>query len=349
MEVDPKISIIVPNFNKGIHVRDCLNSVVSQKFTDWELIFIDDRSTDDSLEIARSVASVDNRIKIFENESEFKGANYCRNLGINKASADLILFFDSDDLMVEDCLSERWNDKGDSRADAILVHQTGLFYDRLHDSNLVCNIDNGQSFLNRFLARDLVWLISGPLWPRTVLDELNGFDLKLQSHQEYDLHVRALIMGYKFEFHNKSPKVFYRQNVLSESRKNSQTVEHLKARAKMTWSHFELLKKYNRLDDERKKLISRYFLDIAQMMRWHKLEMGREALNYAISLWDKVHENSLIDKKIHSIGKRYIKFKHQMIYNRVPRLQMRLNAKFKTLLDGYIYIPSNTFCKTVID
>jgi len=346
MGVHPKISIVVPNFNKGDLVTECLESVSSQSFQDWELLFIDDNSSDKSYSFAKSFAEKDERIKVLRNNSNVKGANACRNIGIAEASADYLLFFDSDDLMTEDCLQERWEDQEVHSEESVIVHQTGLFYDRLYDSKRVCNIEKDIPHLDRFLARDLVWLISGPLWPRQVLIDLNGFDLKLKSHQEYDLHVRALIEGVEFRFINREPRVFYRQNVVSESRKNSQSVNHLKARVNMKFNHFHLLKENGILNSERKVLIARYLLDIAQMMRWHKNQMGKDALACALQIWSSVYRESIISTEVYTLGKRYIRFKHQMLFNHVPFVQKRLDSYFKKALSGYIHIPSETFCKT---
>ncbi len=346
MSSNSKISIVVPNYNKGKLVKDCLESVREQSFQDWELLFVDDNSTDKSFEYAKEFAKKDARFKVFLNQTNTRGANSCRNQGISYASSQYIVFFDSDDLMVEDCLEEKWQDQQSHTGQSILVHQTGLFYDKLYDSKLICNVENDEHHLDRFLARDLVWLISGPIWPKAILNDLNGFDLSLKSHQEYDLHVRALIQGYEFEFLNKVPKVFYRQNVESESRKNSQSPAHLRARADMAFNHLALLKEYGALNQKRKELIARYILDICQMMRWHKASLGKDGLKYALSVWYRVYRESIISSRIYSTGQSYIKFKHQMLFNRVPVVQKKLESIYKKLLEGYIHIPSKTFCKT---
>jgi len=346
MRGKPKISVVVPNFNKGQLVLDCLESVKRQTFEDWELIFIDDHSDDNSYELAQAFAGSDSRIKVRLNQTEIKGANSCRNQGITDASANYILFFDSDDLMLENCLEERWQDLKSKGDECILVHQTGLFFDELYDSCLVCNVESDENYLDRFLARDLVWLISGPLWPKSILQKLGGFDLSLKSHQEYDLHVRALISGCNFKFLNKKPKVFYRQNVISESRKRSQSVEHLRARTEMAFNHLKLLKQYKLLNEKRKILVARYLLDISQMMRWHKIELGKGALEYALSIWEKVFQELIITRQIYSMGRRYIQFKHQMFFNRVPLIQKNLDALLQKRLTEYIHKPSKTYCKT---
>jgi glycosyltransferase involved in cell wall biosynthesis len=101
------VSIIVPNFNKGSYIAETLESVINQDFAEWEIICIDDGSTDDSLSIIQKYAKSDNRIKLHKREREPKGANTCRNIGISKANGDFIMFLDSDDLIGSRTLSNR--------------------------------------------------------------------------------------------------------------------------------------------------------------------------------------------------------------------------------------------------
>ncbi len=90
------LSIIVPVFNASTYLKRCLNSIVSQSYSQIELILIDDCSTDSSLEIIRQYQKVDERIKVFQNLSN-KRVGYTRNRGLEHASGDYIWFIDADD------------------------------------------------------------------------------------------------------------------------------------------------------------------------------------------------------------------------------------------------------------
>jgi teichuronic acid biosynthesis glycosyltransferase TuaG len=70
----------MPSFNKAKYISESINSVISQTYTNWELIIVDDCSNDDSQEIINLFASKFDNIKTYFN-LENKGANYCRNLG----------------------------------------------------------------------------------------------------------------------------------------------------------------------------------------------------------------------------------------------------------------------------
>ena len=90
------ISIIMPVYNSEMYLETAIISVLMQSFTDFELICIDDGSTDSSLEILERFSASDSRIKVFRNNSN-KGAAYSRNRGIEIAHGHYIFFLDSDD------------------------------------------------------------------------------------------------------------------------------------------------------------------------------------------------------------------------------------------------------------
>lgn len=97
------ISIIVPVYNVDKYLQRCIESILAQKFVDFELLLIDDGSKDKSGEICDNFALKDKRIKVFHKENG--GVSSARNLGIAKAQGEWITFIDSDDWVSEDYLS----------------------------------------------------------------------------------------------------------------------------------------------------------------------------------------------------------------------------------------------------
>ena len=93
--MDTKISVIMPTFNSEDFVQRAISSVIKQSFKDWELIIMDDGSSDNTLKIVNSYTAKDGRIKLVK--SLKNGAGAARNLGIDSSKADLIAFIDSDD------------------------------------------------------------------------------------------------------------------------------------------------------------------------------------------------------------------------------------------------------------
>lgn len=91
------VSIITPNYNCERFIQDTIISVQNQTYTNWEMLIVDDCSTDSSLEILRKASLTDSRIKILSNNIN-SGAAISRNYAIREAKGEWIAFLDSDDL-----------------------------------------------------------------------------------------------------------------------------------------------------------------------------------------------------------------------------------------------------------
>jgi glycosyltransferase involved in cell wall biosynthesis len=98
----PIISIIVPVYNVEKYLRECLDSIIAQSFTDWECILVDDGSKDSSPKICDEYAERDNRFRAIHKVNG--GPSSARNLGIETACGDYIFFMDSDDYIEPDTL-----------------------------------------------------------------------------------------------------------------------------------------------------------------------------------------------------------------------------------------------------
>lgn len=91
----PKISVVIPVFNVEKYLSECVNSVLAQTFTDFEVLLVNDASTDGSLELARSFQKADSRVKVFD--KPHGGLGDTRNYGVRHAAGKYLLFLDSDD------------------------------------------------------------------------------------------------------------------------------------------------------------------------------------------------------------------------------------------------------------
>lgn len=98
----PKISVIIPVYNVAKYLHCCIDSVLAQTFTDFELLLIDDGSKDNSGEICDEYARKDNRVRVFHKENE--GVSVARNIGIGHSSGTYLMFLDSDDWLESSCL-----------------------------------------------------------------------------------------------------------------------------------------------------------------------------------------------------------------------------------------------------
>lgn len=105
--MNPKISIIIPVYNAAEHVEECLKSVATQKYGNYEVILVDDGSTDESAQLCEGFISSHRDIQIKLYTKENGGPGTARNFGLDRCSADseFVVFIDSDDEISPDCLS----------------------------------------------------------------------------------------------------------------------------------------------------------------------------------------------------------------------------------------------------
>ena len=114
----PKISIIVPVYKKEYSIDYCLKSILSQSFTDFELILVDDGSPDNCGKICDDYAKKDNRIKVIHISNG--GVSNARNVGLENASGQYVTFVDADDKLTENALSELESSVNKYNADIVV-------------------------------------------------------------------------------------------------------------------------------------------------------------------------------------------------------------------------------------
>ena len=100
------VSIIMPSYNSEGTILESIQSVLSQTYKNWELIIVDDRSTDNTWQVIQTYADKYDNIRIYQNKENL-GAGASRNFAIKKARGRFIAFLDSDDLWTEDKLAEQ--------------------------------------------------------------------------------------------------------------------------------------------------------------------------------------------------------------------------------------------------
>lgn len=122
----PKISIIIPVYQSRSYLSQCLNSVLEQSFTDWEMILIDDGSTDGSGELCDQYATFSNRICVIHHKNA--GLSVARNMGLDHASGEYIAMIDSDDILLDsDYLSLLYNAALINQAEIVMCGHTNFF------------------------------------------------------------------------------------------------------------------------------------------------------------------------------------------------------------------------------
>ncbi|WP_228372472.1 glycosyltransferase family 2 protein [Chryseobacterium daeguense] len=93
-----KFSVLIANYNNGKFFKDCYDSILNQEYKNWEVIIIDDRSTDDSVEVIKKIIGDDNRFKLYENEENY-GVGVTKAKLIEDATGDICGYLDPDDVI----------------------------------------------------------------------------------------------------------------------------------------------------------------------------------------------------------------------------------------------------------
>ena len=123
----PKVSIIMPVYNVEKYLGEAIESVLSQTYTEFELLLINDMSADNSKEICREYSKKDTRIIILENNSESHGPGPTRNIGLDYATGEYVYFMDADDWADNNLLECAVDRIKETNADII---QFGAVYER---------------------------------------------------------------------------------------------------------------------------------------------------------------------------------------------------------------------------
>ena len=186
---NPEVSIVMASYNKERYVAESIRSVLSQEGAAFELIVVDDCSTDSTRSVIAGFA--DARMRVIP-LGENKGANHCRNLGIGQARGSYVMFLDADDLLAPGCLRSRLKAAAAHPAANLLVFTMGVFNTRIGDDARQWKPEQRHA-LDRFLSHDLPWAIVQPLWRRSFLKDVGGFDESFDRLQDVELHTRALM------------------------------------------------------------------------------------------------------------------------------------------------------------
>lgn len=203
------ISIVISLFNKSSYVERTIKSVLNQTYQDFELIIVDDGSTDDSVEKVLKIT--DPRINLIKQKNS--GVSAARNKGIRTAKAELIAFLDADDEWDENFLQEVMNLKNKYKdAEAF-----SLSYKMRTDNGQITNIDfdcipNGpwdgiiENYFKCCIQNDLIHS-SAIAVSKKVFYDIGFFSEGVQAQEDLDMWAR-IAFNYKIAFSNKSNAIY---------------------------------------------------------------------------------------------------------------------------------------------
>ena len=196
---------MIPTYNSERFISETLDSVLGQTYPNWECIIVDDGSTDRTIDICNEYLKKDNRFKFFKRDRQPKNASTCRNIAFEKSGGDYIIFLDSDDLLAEFCLEQRFN---------YISQKPDLDFAVFQMKTLSTNkllVKEKKDYIQAFIAFDLPWAITCPIWKSSFFKKINGFDESFERIQDPELHLRALLLKPEFKvLYDFKPDCFYR-------------------------------------------------------------------------------------------------------------------------------------------
>ncbi|MFC3159274.1 Glycosyl transferase family 2 [Chryseobacterium arachidis] len=203
-----KISILIANYNNGRYFEDCYDSLVIQSYDNWEVIIVDDCSTDDSVNIIKNLIKNDSRFKLYENEVN-RGCGYTKRKCAELATGDYCAFLDPDDALfyysIECCMEEF------QKHPKIAAVYSQLFF---CDENLnpkevftkIKQIHNDKYFFNCPIQISAFFVFKKEAYLKT-----EGINPYLRSAVDQDLYLKILEVGeakfiqeplYKYRLHS---------------------------------------------------------------------------------------------------------------------------------------------------
>ena len=218
----PKLSVIIPLYNKAPYVKKALESVFAQTYTDFELIIVDDGSSDDSLAIAKQCitdrCAVDRHdgcrsalpVEIIEQANS--GVSAARNNGVSTSSGDYIAFLDADDWW-EPTFLEKMAQLIEDYPEAGLYASNYIYYKSGKTRVAVSNIETGYfNYPKAYYEGGAMPVTSiSVVIPRKVFDETGGFPLGIKLGEDFLLWAK-IAMQYKVAFLNE-PLAWYNNDV----------------------------------------------------------------------------------------------------------------------------------------
>lgn len=240
--MEPLVTVVIPNFNRGKLMVQTLDSLLNQHFERWEAIVVDDGSTDQSVEVGQRYAALDARIRFTVRNTQPAGAPTCRNIGWQLARSPYVVFLDSDDLLAPHCLGTRVQWMQQHPECDFIVFPMLVFTQDISRAVNLWNMPTAEPDIERFIRLDAVWQTSGPIWKKAAVEKLGGFTEGMTCWQDVDFHLKALTAGLPYKHATTEPDAYYRRHESgSVSQAEISTLPKLKTRLQVFTTHSQSL------------------------------------------------------------------------------------------------------------
>jgi len=222
----PLISVVIPVFNGEKTIKETIDSVLKQTFTDFELLVINDGSQDLTVEVVEKIQ--DSRIQVYSYPNAGLAAS--RNRGIDRSTGEYIAFIDADDMWTPDKLEAQFNALKSHPEAAVAYSWTDYIDEYSQFLGKGGHITVNGNIYPHLLLTDLLENGSNPLIRKQAFIEVGNFDESLRAAEDWDMLLR-LAIRYHF-IAVSSPQVLYRIssnsmsfNVLQQERESLKVIE----------------------------------------------------------------------------------------------------------------------------
>lgn len=183
------ISIVIPTFNCAEFLPETIKSLQNQTYSNWEAICVDDGSNDKTLQIAIKLAEKDKRVRVFSREELPKGGSHCRNIGVQHASGEYVIFLDGDDTLAPTCLENRLKQIDTTSYDFAVFSmgtmKNGVMGKVITDSRI-------KKYKLAFASNHAVWQVTSPIYRTEFVRQIKGFDTSFLRMQDLEFGLRAI-------------------------------------------------------------------------------------------------------------------------------------------------------------
>jgi len=306
-----EITVVIPLFNRASLILDTLYSIQAQTNNNWQCIVVDDASTDNSCKVVSDLAKNDSRIKLVERDRTPKGANTCRNIGLDLVSTEWVMFFDSDDIMLPNCLAERIKAFKENKGNELLLSQ-GLTFSHNGIMNFRNNPES-QDYVKDIVSFNVALSTPAAVWKTSFIQNISGWNENLQRWQDCELFIRAFQLDVKYKWISIIP------DHLIRSQGNDNRITNSKS-------------KYNNLEG----LITIFSEVFVTLNKTNKFIFAKSIFYYCLK--SSYFISSQQNKAVLSIIKR-TKMLTRIKFIKL-KLYMTLNAKFKKVkyLKGVLHL-----------
>ena len=208
----PLVSVIVPTYNYGHLITATLECLQSQSYENWEIIIVDDGSTDNTEAVVTAAAASDSRIRYYKQENRKQAA--ARNHGLRQSKGDYVQFLDSDDLLERRKLELHVAFLQQHPEIDIVYSGVRYFSSDNPDERLVSRRysiwDDGEAWMpeisgpgSRVLpafVRNNIMVVNSPLIRRSVIDAIGEFDITLTPVEDWQYLIRCAAAGLMFQY-----------------------------------------------------------------------------------------------------------------------------------------------------